>query len=238
MTSIYKPSKDEYILYNKIIILNPEAFSLSLMDLLGRPDTNLQRGRATYFEYSGIPLVLKHYFRGGMMEKLSRDKYLWIGLSKTRVFREWKLLEAMNVLNLPVPTPVAARIMRHTIYYNADLITRRIDNTTALGELLKAEKIDSSVWSALGQLIKIFHRHGVYHADLNANNILVTDHQELYLIDFDKSYFRMKQKSWMDKMLARLKRSFYKFKKDTPGYNFSENNWEQLLEGYNDSQQE
>src|SRR5687768_10534560 len=36
--------------------------------------------------------VLRHYRRGGLIAKLSQDGYLWTGASRTRSFKEWRLL--------------------------------------------------------------------------------------------------------------------------------------------------
>jgi len=55
------------------------------------------------------------------------------------------------------------------------------------------------------------------------------------LIDFDKSYFRMKSDRWMHKMIDRLRRSFYKIKKINPELNFSGRDWDLLMEGYKTS---
>jgi len=59
----------------------------------------------------------------------------------------------------------------------------------------------------------------------------------VYLIDFDNSYFRSDGESWADSWklanLARLKRSLLKFKKKQDSFNFDESNWLALLAGYN-----
>jgi len=232
MTSIYIPAKNEYLIYNKEFIINPEECNNIILKYIGDPDIDLKRGKATYIDYAGISLVLKHYYRGGIVAKFNKDTYLWTGLANTRVFKEWRLLEKMKVINLPVPTPIAAKVERHIYYYRADLITQRIPDATSLGDLLVTREIEKSMWESIGKLIKLFHKHGLYHADLNANNILVTDEQQLYLIDFDKSYFRMKSEVWMQKMLTRLKRSFVKLKNEKQELNFSDKNWTSLIEGY------
>ena len=238
MSMIFKPSSDEFLLYNGGIILNPEELNNTVHDIFFESNSRLQRGKATYIENAGLSLVLKHYYRGGIVARFSRDKYLWTGLRQTRAFKEFHLLEAMKVLSLPVPVPIAARIKHQGLSYSADLITQRIVNSTALGELLKYDEVDISVWNAIGQMIRLFHWHGVYHADLNANNILVAESQQLYLIDFDKSYFRMKKESWMQQMLERLKRSLDKFKNNSNDYHFSDENWTNLMAGYTGPQPE
>ena len=40
--------------------------------------------------------VLRHYRRGGFVARLSRDRYLWLGESRTRSFAEWRLLAELR----------------------------------------------------------------------------------------------------------------------------------------------
>ena len=54
-----------------------------------------------------------------------------------------------------------------------------------------------------------FHRAGVWHADLNAHNILVAESQ-LYLIDFDRGERRPPDETWRIANLQRLRRSLVK----------------------------
>jgi 3-deoxy-D-manno-octulosonic acid kinase len=61
----------------------------------------------------------------------------------------------------------------------------------------------------VGAEIARFHAHGVYHADLNAHNILLTD-ASVWLIDFDRGELRHPARAWQQANLARLKRSLLK----------------------------
>src|SRR5262245_56935284 len=81
------------------------------------------RGRGTvhFIKTGGQGLVLRHYRRGGLVAKVSRDRYLWRGEIATRAFREWQLLYHLHRAGLPVPTPVAARYRRVGLMYTADL---------------------------------------------------------------------------------------------------------------------
>jgi 3-deoxy-D-manno-octulosonic acid kinase len=54
-----------------------------------------------------------------------------------------------------------------------------------------------------------FHRAGVWHADLNAHNVLVTA-DGLYLIDFDRGRMRIPSPAWQQANLQRLRRSLLK----------------------------
>ncbi|MEW5307064.1 MAG: hypothetical protein WDW36_009482 [Sanguina aurantia] len=129
--------------------------------------------------------ILRHYRRGGLVAALMGDRYLWTGAVRTRSFQEFRLLADMTRQGLPVPQVVAARYTRRGAYYTADLIMRRIAPAMTLAECLAAGTLDTALAEAVGTLLARFHRAGIWHADLNAHNILVTPEQ-LYLIDFDR----------------------------------------------------
>ena len=82
------------------------------------------RGTVTFFRGFGLDLVHKTYKRGGLIRKLISSVYLWTGLKKTRAHIEFNGLKKMFDLGLPVPRPVAARIIRNGIFYRAELITQ------------------------------------------------------------------------------------------------------------------
>lgn len=153
--------------------------------------------------------VLRHYRRGGMVAKLMGDRYLWSGADHTRSFTEFRLLARIAALGLPSAPPVACRYRRHGLFYTADLITRRIVNARTLAECLAAGRLDGEMAELVGALVARFHRAGIWHADLNAHNVLVTD-DELYLIDFDRGRQREPADSWQQANLLRLRRSLVK----------------------------
>ncbi len=190
------------------------------------------RARVIYFSFGDKSLVLKHYFRGGAVASLVKDRYLGFNVENSRAFKEWRLLNKMHHLGLPVPQAVAAHVEKALFSYRADLITEEIKGSKTLADILTENSIDAKQWKKIGTCIKLFHQHNVYHADLNARNILVTDAEEIYLIDFDNSYIRTGSTSWKMANLARLKRSLLKFKNKTDGFNFDDTNWTALLEGY------
>ncbi|NOQ90417.1 MAG: 3-deoxy-D-manno-octulosonic acid kinase [Gammaproteobacteria bacterium] len=190
------------------------------------------RARVVYFEHENIPMVLKHYYRGGLMASIVKDKYIGIDIEKTRAFKEFRLLIKMQHLGLPVPGVIAARVEKGPLYFRADLITKEIENVETLAEILSAQKMAPELWKNVGVCIKSFHRHDVYHADLNARNILLSEAGEVYLIDFDNSHFRSASESWKMANLARLKRSLLKFRKNAANFNFDEKSWSMLLGGY------
>ena len=156
--------------------------------------------------------VLRHYRRGGLPAKLLDDTYLWTGLGYTRPWREWHFLAEMHALGLPVPRPVAARVLRSGIAYRGDLITRRIPKAHSLAELLAQGAVASVPWQVIGSCIRRFHEAGVWHPDLNAHNILVDETGGAWLIDFDRGehHRRSGDAAWKHRNLARLQRSLCK----------------------------
>ncbi len=208
------------------------------------PKVGIGRARVVYFYHENIKMVLKHYYRGGLMASIVKDKYIGFDVEKTRAFKEFRLLTKMQQLGLPVPVAIAARVEKGPFYFRVDLITREIENAETLADVLIKQVIDINAWKKIGACIKSFHQLDVYHSDLNARNILfagnlpgntsgnASETGDIYLIDFDNSYFRANAKSWKMANLARLKRSLLKFRKNIAGFNFTENNWTALLEGY------
>ncbi len=151
--------------------------------------------------------VLRHYHRGGLPGRVIRDRYLYTGMHQTRAWREWHLLYLMSQRGLPVPRPVAARICRHGLGYSADIITERVPGARPLSAFLP-EQAATVPWHAVGEAIRRIHDAGVFHADLNAHNILVGA-DEVYIIDFDRGSLRGGVQ-WKAENLARLKRSLDK----------------------------
>ncbi len=192
------------------------------------------RGHAVCFRHNGHALVLKHYQRGGRMAALLGDKYLGTNCNRSRAFREWRLLRQMHEMGLPVPVPVAANCSRHAMFHRADLITRQIENVETLADRLLAGACDQSTWHSIGACIRRFHDASIYHADLNARNILLdADGSGIYLVDFDKGCRRYLGEAWKAANLARLQRSLLKFKSLNAEFRFGQPDWNALLEGYN-----
>ena len=163
-----------------------------------------------------IDWVLRNYLRGGMVRHLVHDRYFFSGLEKTRPWREFMLLQAMRQQGLPVPDVVAARIDRGTFSYRGSLLTVTLPGESLTHRVL-AGKLDDAVWQAVGRTIARFHRSGIWHADLNANNILLdfaTSEPAVYLIDFDRARQRDISPDWQQANLDRLLRSLEKETRD------------------------
>ncbi|MCK9540063.1 3-deoxy-D-manno-octulosonic acid kinase [Dokdonella sp.] len=168
------------------------------------------RGGVVFVTTAAGPCALRHYCRGGLVARLSRDRYAWFGAARTRSFREFHLLAELANAGLPVPAPVAARYVRQGLRYTADLLTRRIEAAQTLAALLGADRADRSSAERIGGMLARFHAAGVWHADLNAHNILVDAAGKAWLLDFDRGRRRRPSLAWQQANLARLRRSLDK----------------------------
>ncbi len=191
------------------------------------------RGHAHFFGFNGCDYVLRHYRRGGRVAARLGDRYLWTGLDRTRAWREWRMLARLMALGLPVPRPFAARVTRSGLFYRADLITARSPASSSLTARLKmGAALPEYIWREIGSVIARFHKAGVWHADLNAHNVLVSAKGAIVLIDFDRAKLRRPGARWREANLARLLRSLRKLKRLEPDLKFGESDFELLREGY------
>lgn len=188
----------------------------------------------TWFIRSGVgdgDWVLRHYRRGGLIARLLRERYVWLGLERTRAWREWRLLAELHAAGLAVPRPVAARVCRVGLWYTADILIERIDGSHSLAQRLSHHPLVPALWRAIGASIQRLHAAGVYHADLNAHNILLDRQNRVYIVDFDRAR-RRGPGTWQVDNLARLERSLKKLQAHRVNFAFHAADWQTLLDGY------
>lgn len=149
--------------------------------------------------------VLRHYRRGGFMARLSLDRYIWTGARRTRSFAEFELLDFMSRRGLAVPRPLAAIYWRNGASYRAAILIQRIPNVQALAKALTPPH-----HGAVARAILAMHNAGVWHADLNAYNILLDERNQAWLIDFDRGRRRTPTVRLRNANLLRLRRSLIK----------------------------
>ena len=189
------------------------------------------RGATLFVKADGRKLVLRHYRRGGLVARVSVDRYIWRGEQETRPFAEWQLTYRLHRAGLPVPAPLAARYQRTGLTYTGDLITERLNTVGSLTECLATGALSILTWISIGRCIRRFHDLGVCHADLNAHNILLNEDAKVYIIDFDQCQLR-RAGLWRDGNLVRLRRSLEKVTYALPRDRFGEADWHGLLDGY------
>jgi len=189
---------------------------------------NKGRGKVLLINCQGLPSVLKHYYRGGLVSNFLSDKYLWQGERNSRSIKEFIVLQEMFQAGLPVPRPIAARVNRKGIFYTSDLITSRIDNSSSMGDRLNENSMTFDLWKNIGSCIASFHMKGFYHHDLNIENILIDSDQNVFLLDFDKAVQMDPSKSMAQKNINRLERSLNK-NYSNPSKLFPKAEWEILI---------
>jgi len=193
------------------------------------------RGDAWLVDHGQQHWVLRRYLRGGMVARFNRQHYLGWRLAATRAWREWRLLHRLWQLGLPVARPVAACVSwphgRILGWYQASILVQRIAGARTLAQAIQQQPLAADAWQRVGACIAGFHCRQVYHADLNANNILFDENDQLYLIDFDRGGIRP-DGGWKQANLARLQRSLLKLQGLHDPFYFAADNWAELLAGY------
>lgn len=190
------------------------------------------RGRGTTW-FIQLPLLqaaLRHYRRGGLFGKVISDSYFFIGYNKTRSIAEFHLLNHLKDEGVNVPTPIAARVVRNHIFYQADLLSEKISNASDLVGLLQERRLTKQEYFEIGKEIKKLHQSQVNHTDLNIHNILLDTSSTVWIIDFDKCY-QQDGEGWKEANINRLLRSFRKEVKKK-AIHWDENDWESLFAGY------
>lgn len=194
------------------------------------------RGSAWFIDTSFGPVVLRQYLRGGWVGKFIKKSYFFTAVEHSRPFSEFRILVALTRLGLPVPRPVAALCEHHGVISTGALMTACILSAQTLADILPPEngasELDQDVWKRVGVCIRRFHEAGVWHADLNARNILLDAGRDVYLIDFDRARFTPGKAVNGKDNLRRLKRSLTKLwpSGDTTALQLA---WAKLEAGYN-----
>jgi 3-deoxy-D-manno-octulosonic acid kinase len=238
MKPVVHKQKSLAIVYDASLVDAPgvEFFSVEAWDsrcaLVGEAKG---RGSAWFIDAPFGAVVLRQYLRGGWVAAISRDRYLFTVVSRSRPFREFHLLAALYEQGLPVPRPVATSCEHHGVISTGAIMTMRVPSAQTLADILPgkpgAPELDAVFWKNVGKCIREFHNAGVWHADLNARNILLDDELKVFLIDFDRAHFTPGKAVNGKRNLERLKRSLLKlWPKDT--LSVMEPSWDHLRAGY------
>jgi 3-deoxy-D-manno-octulosonic acid kinase len=124
-----------------------------------------------------------------------------------RAYAEVRVLDHLRRTGLRVPEPLGAAYWREgsLLFYRNAILVARIAGAQAL-----AGRLDRSDPAAVAQAIAAMHVAGVWHADLNAYNILFDTDDHVWLIDFDRAHMGVVSGAQARKNLLRLRRSLVK----------------------------
>ena len=188
---------------------------------------HLSDGRSNY--------LLRHYYRGGLMARVSRDLFLAQRVPDSRAMAEFTLLRALRQHGLPVPRACAALHRKVGLFYRAEIIVELIPDATDVAALLHGVRaLTGAEWQRLGQAVRQLHDAQVFHADLNCHNLMLDTHGAAWIVDFDKCAFRAGE-TWKAANLKRLLRSLRKERRLDPSLHWDEAQWQQFMEGYTPS---
>lgn len=165
------------------------------------------RGRALVVQTPAGAAVLRRFCRGGWMAPLLKDRYWRLAHSRSRAFREFRLLSQLLSLDLPVPQPLAASFEPAGPFYRAGLLTQFLPGTRQLADL--ADELTAPEWMALASVLRRFFDAGLVHPDLNARNLLMNARGQWFVLDLDRAHLRGGPIA-AGRMIERLARSLRK----------------------------
>lgn len=230
-------ANSEYILASSRCSVEPSRLRAVFNGELRQPLDNTPlpsggRAQVQLLKLDDTPLVLRRYRRGGLPARFVQTRYLWRGLVQSRAYQELTLLSYLQQQGVPSCLPFAASVTHHGVFYRASLLTELVPGAEPMAERLVQGGMQANDWRAVGKLVRQMHSAGVFHADLNAHNILFSDHGAV-LIDFDRGEIRPQSRTWQAANVSRLKRSLEKLSARHQQV-FSGSDWQELLSAYND----
>jgi tRNA A-37 threonylcarbamoyl transferase component Bud32 len=185
----------------------------------------------------GGDALVRRYRHGGALRAVTGDCFFtW----PPRPFRELALMHEARRRGVPAVEPLAALVERQGgPFYRGWLVTRRLEGARDMWAVAQAEDFAAgdraSSLEAAARAVRMMHRCGIDHRDLNLKNILLrreAGKARAYIIDFDKSRLFPGEvpRERAAKNLARLERSIRKL--DPERRFVSPLDWEYFLKSY------
>ena len=169
------------------------------------------RNSVTIAELEGIGSVAVKYFtRGGLNRLVVKHHYLrW--RPRTRCQIEFDMLSQVRRLNIMAPEPVAWA-HRGGLFYRGWLVTREIKKHRNLAELsCQAPQSTAKIMTNLIPQVTTLIANGIMHIDLHPGNVIVDNHDRVFLLDFDKASLSTKSPEHLkSRYLRRWRRAVQK----------------------------
>lgn len=184
-------------------------------DAAGSWDTHARGGRGPVQRFEGPdgPAILRPTRRGGLLGGIQADRFVTVN----RPLWELRIHCHAYTQDLPLPEPIGAYWRRTTGLLQGGFISREASGAIPLHMALQ-QGAGPELCRAAGVRIRQMHDAGVWHADLNAGNILVTARGPM-LIDFDKAQVRFPLGGLArSRNLLRLERSWRKWRLPAEGF--------------------
>lgn len=181
------------------------------------PERRELRGRASAYAvplHDGLRIVVRHNVHGGMLARLTGDRFL----SPTRAPLE--LQSALRLAEAGVPTPPVVAIVRYPAggpLERADVATEEVAPAADLAHVMLQEPaLHTAAAAATGTLLRLLRHAGARHADLNIKNVLLQrtgTGLQAYLLDVDRVSFERPGSSAVAEMnWSRFARSAHKWR--------------------------
>ena len=183
----------------------------------------------------GVALV-RPYRHGGVLRRLTRDRFVsrpprpFVELAVTAAARDRGVatVEVLAALVAWGPGP----------WYRGWLVTRELEGARNLWDALQeglSDQEKQSLLRGVGRSLRLMHRSGIEHGDLNLRNLLVrggAPDPEVHVIDFDKArlFPDPAPAARARRNLRRLRRSARKL--DPDGVRLRRADWDCLLDAY------
>jgi 3-deoxy-D-manno-octulosonic acid kinase len=126
--------------------------------------------------------ILRTYHRGGLARHVLPDGYFF----SLRPLKEFLVHRRAYALGLAVPRPLGVCWERRGGVLRGCIATQALPGPTLYAAIAGDPAGASDVLRATGQVVRQLHDAGIWHADLQVRNVLLTP-EGPHLIDFDQA---------------------------------------------------
>ncbi len=184
------------------------------------------RGRPALVPAGPVNLVVRHYYHGGILRRLTGDLFR----GAARPLNEIGMLAAARKAGINAPEPAGLLLEPVSSYFcRADLVTVYLPGCVDLltyyreffrtaGGRTRGEK--RRMIAAAARQVALLHLGGIEHGDLQLKNLLFRDspgEPRVFILDFDRARRTASSNGRARRNLLRLYRSFRKMSLSLPG---------------------